>query len=144
MHQRPEEEVPTATNGGLQTALSRLHTKGTQLVLVTSVDYPDLWEAHGELGDRSQGVKRRVACIPTRNVYPRCKTPGQTSRLETKMTLTVHTRALHLAASFVSLTPNRRFTLARSQSGTVDTALSAGEPRGSARALRSVQLIADC
>jgi hypothetical protein len=40
MHQRPEEEVPTATNGGLQTALSRLHTKGTQLVLVTSVDYP--------------------------------------------------------------------------------------------------------
>jgi hypothetical protein len=52
-------EDPIATNGGQQTALSRLHTNGA------------LWEAHGELVGRIQGVKRRVACIPTRRVtYP--------------------------------------------------------------------------
>jgi hypothetical protein len=51
--ERPGGEVPIATNGGLQTALSRLYTQGTQLVLVTSVDHPDIREARGELGGRS-------------------------------------------------------------------------------------------
>jgi hypothetical protein len=64
MPQRPGGEVPIATNGGLQTALSRLRTQCTQctqLVLVTSVDYPDLRKKRGELGGRSRGVKRRAS-----------------------------------------------------------------------------------